>query len=198
MDPARPSARELGIWHGLIVGLDEEVAGLPALEVVDLDGATVLPGFIDAHVHLMWAGLAARTMSVAPSDSVTSILTSVAEAVTDTPPGGWVELSGYDQRLLGRHLTAVELDTVSAGRKVFVTHASGHGCVVNTAVLDLLPAGSARTGGFLAEEEMAAARRLRPPRADRNGGRHRSLVTRLPAGRHIEVLSTFLAGESAL
>ncbi|MEU0991200.1 amidohydrolase [Streptomyces sp. NPDC005953] len=164
MDPARPSARELGIWHGLIVGLDEEVAGLPALEVVDLDGAAVLPGFIDAHVHLVWAGLAARTMSVAPSDSVTSILTTVAEAVADTPLGGWVELSGYDQRPLGRHLAAVELDTVSAGRKVLVTHASGHGCVVNTAVLDQLPLGSARMGGFLAEEEMAAARRLRPPR----------------------------------
>ncbi|MEU5404269.1 amidohydrolase [Streptomyces sp. NPDC005963] len=164
MDPARPRARQLGIWNGLVVGLDEEVAGLPAREVIDLDGAAVLPGFIDAHVHLMWAGLAARATSVAPCASAAAVLSAVARAVKDAPADGWVELSGYDQRPLGRHLTAVELDTVSAGRKVLLGHVSGHGCVANTAVLDLLPSGAARTEGFLAEEEMATARRLRPPR----------------------------------
>lgn len=165
MDPARPRGHQLGIWRGLIVGLDDEVAELPARRVLDLGGATLLPGFIDAHVHLMWAGLAARAPSVSPSATVDGILTEVAAAVAVTGPDDWVELSGYDQRPLGRHLTAAELDTVSAGRKVFLGHVSGHGCVVNTAVLDLLPAGSTGNPGFLAEEAMAAARLLRPPRS---------------------------------
>ncbi|MCM2390567.1 amidohydrolase [Streptomyces albipurpureus] len=165
MDPARPAGHELGIWRGLIVGVDDEVAALPARRVLDLGGATLLPGFIDAHVHLMWAGLAARAVSIAPSTAIDDILSTVATAAAATAPDDWVELSGYDQRPLGRHLTAAELDTVSAGRKVFLGHVSGHGCVVNTAVLDLLPVGSTRTAGFLAEEAMAAARLLRPPRS---------------------------------
>ena len=56
MDPDRPAAQELGIWRGRIVGLDEDVAGLPARRTLDLGGATVLPGFIDAHVHLALDG----------------------------------------------------------------------------------------------------------------------------------------------
>ena len=61
MDPAHPVAHDLGIWRGRIVGLDEAVTSLPAAEVVDLQGATVLPGFIDAHVHLAWTGFKQRT-----------------------------------------------------------------------------------------------------------------------------------------
>ncbi|MEU3248466.1 MULTISPECIES: hypothetical protein [unclassified Streptomyces] len=38
MDPSRPVAHGLGIWHGRIVGLDEEVTALPARRVVDLRG----------------------------------------------------------------------------------------------------------------------------------------------------------------
>ncbi|MFE2524680.1 amidohydrolase [Streptomyces sp. NPDC059382] len=163
MDPAHPVAHDIGIWRGRIVGLDEAVTGLPAREVVDLQGATVLPGFIDSHVHLAWTGLKAATPSVAPCERVEDVLAVVARAVADKPVGAWVDVVGYDQRALGRHLTAVELDKVSAGRKVFMLHDSGHGCVVDSAVLDLLPASAAAGGGFLAESAMTAARRLRLP-----------------------------------
>jgi predicted amidohydrolase YtcJ len=57
MDPDHPVAHDLGIWKGRIAGLDEAVTSLPARDVVDLQGATVLPGFIDAHVHMAWTGL---------------------------------------------------------------------------------------------------------------------------------------------
>ncbi|MEV0219632.1 amidohydrolase [Streptomyces sp. NPDC050704] len=163
MDPDRPVARDLGIWRGRIVGLDEEVTSLPARRVVDLQGATVLPGFIDSHVHLAWTGFKAATPSVAPCASVEDVLAVVAETAARTPDGGWVNLAGYDQRALGRHLTAAELDKVSAGRKVFLMHDSGHGCMVNTAVLELLPAGLPHEEGFLAEGAMGAARALRLP-----------------------------------
>lgn len=142
MDPARPAAREIGIWRGRIVGLDEEVAALPARQVVDLDGATVLPGFIDSHVHLAWTGLKARTPDIAPSTCVDDILGVVTQAVAVAPPGSWVDLGGYDQRTLDRPLGAAELDAVSHGRKVYLGHISGHACLVNTAILDLLPQGS--------------------------------------------------------
>jgi predicted amidohydrolase YtcJ len=164
MDPDHPVAHDLGIWRGRIVGLDEAATALPAREVVDLRGATVLPGFIDAHVHLAWTGLKQNTPSIAGRTRVDDVLAVVEEAVTRTgSPGAWVSIAGYDQRVLGRHLTAAELDRVSHGRKLYVTHDSGHGCVVNSAVLDLLPADVPHDNGFLAEGAMGAARALRLP-----------------------------------
>jgi predicted amidohydrolase YtcJ len=163
MDPDHPVAHDLGIWHGRIVGLDDAVTLLPARKVIDLQGATVLPGFVDSHVHLAWTGLRAGTPSVAPCNRVDDVLAVVAEAVARKPHGSWVSVSGYDQRGLGRHLTAAELDKVSDGRKVFMMHDSGHACVVNSAVLDLLPADVPHTDGYLAEGAMGAARQLRLP-----------------------------------
>ncbi|MEU4086507.1 amidohydrolase [Streptomyces aureus] len=165
MEPDRPVAHELGIWRGRIVGLDEEAAALPARRVVDLQGATVLPGFIDSHVHLAWTGLKAGTPSIASCGTVEEVLAVVAGAAAQVPEGGWVNLAGYDQRPLGRHLTAVELDKASGGRKVFMMHDSGHGCMVNTAVLELLPPGLPHEEGFLAEAAMGVARALRLPHA---------------------------------
>ncbi|MEU6120265.1 amidohydrolase [Streptomyces sp. NPDC047123] len=163
MDPDHPVACDLGIWRGRIVGLDEAVTSLPAREVIDLQGATVLPGFIDAHVHLAWTGLQENTPSIAGRTRIDDVLAVVAEAVAASPPGAWVSLAGYDQRALGRHLTAAELDRVARGRKIYLLHDSGHGCVVNSAVLDRLPAHVPHENGFLAEGAMGAARALRLP-----------------------------------
>ncbi|MGH3914825.1 MAG: amidohydrolase, partial [Pseudonocardiaceae bacterium] len=66
MDPAHPRAHQVGLWHGRIIALDDDAAVLPAKRVVDLQAATMLPGFIDAHVHLAWTGLRACSVSVAP------------------------------------------------------------------------------------------------------------------------------------
>ncbi|GLW89268.1 amidohydrolase [Actinokineospora globicatena] len=161
MDPARPVASRLGIWRGRIVGLDEQVDGLPARRVVDLGGATVLPGFIDAHVHLVWAGLRANALSVAPCERIDAVLAAIDQA--PGAPGEWLDVVGYDQRALGRHITADELESVARGRKVLLLHDSGHACVVNRSVLADLPAGVEHHDGFLAEAGMEAARALRQP-----------------------------------
>lgn len=166
MDPDHPVAHDLGIWKGRIVGLDEAVTSLPAREVIDLQGATVLPGFVDSHVHLAWTGLKASSPSIAGLARVEDVLATVAEACArKNTPGAWVSVGGYDQRALGRHLTAAELDRVSHGHRVFVMHQSGHACVVNSAVLDLLPDDVPHEDGVLVESAMGAVRRLRLPYA---------------------------------
>lgn len=165
MDADRPAGTVLGVWQGRIVGVDDAVADLPSRHEIDLGGATVLPGFVDAHVHLAWAGLRARTPSVAPSERIEDVLAVIERAALRHPSGAWVDVVGYDQRPLGRHLTAIDLDTVAAGRKLLLTHNSGHACVVNTAVLELLPAHVHHDSGVLAEQDMAEVRRLRLPYA---------------------------------
>ncbi len=166
MDPDHPVAHDLGIWHGRIVGLDEAVSGLPAREVVDLQGATVLPGFIDSHVHLAWTGLKASSPSLAGAERIEDALAVVADAVARrNAPGTWIHVGDYDQRALGRHLTAADLDRVAAGHRIFLMHTSGHACVVDSTVLDLLPADVPHDDGLLVESAMGAVRRLRLPYA---------------------------------
>lgn len=60
--------------------------------MIDLQGATVLPGFIDSHVHLAWAGLKARTPSIAPCERIEDILAVVDEAARrpHLPAPGWM------------------------------------------------------------------------------------------------------------
>jgi len=140
MDPARPAARRLGIWHGRVAGTDEQIEGLPARVSVGLGGATVVPGFLDAHSHLAWAGIAARSTSLASCRSAAEALDRIGRAAQAAPEGGWVDITGYDQRPLGRHLTRHDLDQVAAGRKLFILHTSGHASLVNSLVADLLPA----------------------------------------------------------
>lgn len=176
MDPARPRARAVGIWRGWIAGLDEEVTDLPAARVVDLGGATVLPGFVDAHTHLCWAGLAARTPLVPEGAGIDQVLAVIRTAAEQACGDGWVEVAGYDIRPVDRALTAADLDAVSTSRPIYVQDRSGHACVVNSVVLHRLPERYRTPGtpgvqldrhgrptGGLAETAQLAARQLRLP-----------------------------------
>lgn len=178
MDPAHPVAGSVGVWNGLVAALDGDAAALPAARVVDAAGATVLPGFIDAHTHLCWAGLEAGATDISGASSVDEALALIADAARRAPDGAWVDVAGYDQRALGRHLNAADLDRAGPGRCVYVQHRSGHVCVVSRAVLAQLPAGWLAPGregveidgdgsptGVLAEAAMLGVRDLRVPYA---------------------------------
>ncbi len=61
--------------------------------------------------------------------------------------GEWIDAVGYDQRPLGAHLSAADLDTVTGARKAYIAHRSGHACLVNTAVLRQLSEADLDAGG---------------------------------------------------
>lgn len=176
MDPARPAATRLGVWRGRVVGLDEEVDGLRARDTVDLGGATVLPGFIDAHSHLAWTGMVAGLVDLSACRTRDAVLDAVRQAAEAVPGDGWVDLAGYDQRPLGAHLTRDDLERAAPGRRLYVRHTSGHACLVSDAVLatvtdDELAAhapgvvrdATGRPTGLLEEGAMAIARARRLP-----------------------------------
>lgn len=135
LDAAHPRVHRVGVLHGRIVGLDDELDGIPATETVDLEGRTLLPGFVDAHNHLAWTGLAARSVNLAGARTVEEALRRIGAAAAAAAPDAWVDGVGYDQRPLGRHLTRHDLDRVSAGRRVYLIHTSGHAHLVSSAVL---------------------------------------------------------------
>ncbi len=140
MDPAHPVARVVGVLHGRVVGLDDDVAGLGVRRVLDLDGGTAVPGFVDAHNHLTWAGLDALAADASDCRTVEAVLEVVRRAAAATAGDRWVDVVGYDQRALPRHLTRHDLDGVAPGRRVRVAHHSGHLSVVSSPVVAGLPA----------------------------------------------------------
>jgi len=104
-----------------------------------LDGATVIPGLIDAHCHVCDVGYlaAAADCSQPSAPDIPAIQARLAEAADRTPEGSWVTGAGYVEYKLreGRHPTRAELDQAVPNRPAVVYHTSLHACVLNTAAL---------------------------------------------------------------
>ena len=127
MDPARPRASAVAIAQGRITALDEISPG--ASRVVDLRGATVLPGFHDAHNHTIGFGMSLGEVDIGspPVGSLDELYEAIARRAEATAPGEWVIGSGYDQNKLGgQHPHRDALDRAAPGRRVWLRHTSGH------------------------------------------------------------------------
>ena len=108
-------------------------------DIIDLQGKTVTPGFIEAHGHFPGSGLKAVAEDVTspPVGAVLTIgdvLERLRERARETPPGEWVIGYGFDDSLVAEHrfMTREELDAVSTEHPVFVLHVSAHMAVINS------------------------------------------------------------------
>ena len=104
-------------------------------QVVDLDGRSILPGFVDAHTHPLMHGQCASWADLTSAASIDEVVKLLGEhARTEAHSIGPIRGFGYDHHRLneGRHPTAVELDLVADNRTVTVMHVSGHGFSVNS------------------------------------------------------------------
>ncbi len=137
MNPTRPRARSVAIAGGRVVAVDPAPDDLRATEVADLGGATVLPGFHDAHNHMAWFGRTLSEADLRPEavPTLDDLYAAVARQAAGTADGDWVTGAGYDQTKLGAHPHRDGLDRAAPGRRVWLRHTSGHMCVVSSAVL---------------------------------------------------------------
>jgi len=105
-------------------------------EIVDLDGRTLMPGFVDAHAHTILHGSAIDWVNLSEARSIEDVVSALSERARQRPDEA-VRGYGYDQSKLveGRHPVAADLDRVAADRVVQIQHASGHGYVVNSLAL---------------------------------------------------------------
>ena len=107
--------------------------------VVDLKGATVLPGFTDSHQHLSGVGQREMTLNLEGTTSLEDFLAKVKARVDQTKPGDWVTGRGW----LETHWqppvfpTRWDLDKVSPNNPVILGRADGHGAVANSAALKI-------------------------------------------------------------
>jgi predicted amidohydrolase YtcJ len=137
VDAERPQATSIGIWNGRIVGLDEELAGVESRVTVDAGGATVAPGFHDAHCHTTSFGLGLFHLELNEVVGIGPTLEAVAAYADGLATDEWVIGFGFGSGL-ARHQypDRDELDRAGGGRPVWLTHLSGHSCVVSSAALE--------------------------------------------------------------
>ena len=127
-------------------GSDEEIKALIDGDTVvhDLQGKTLLPGFIDAHGHFPGSGLTAfgvdvNSPPIGKIQTMAQLLDAIAGRAKQVGSDQWVLAIGYDDTMLAeqRHPTIEELDAISTTQPIFVWHISGHMAVVNSRALAL-------------------------------------------------------------
>lgn len=110
------------------------------IAVVELKGATVVPGFVDPHAHPLMYGQMLSWVDCGPekAHSIPGIIALLQEAALTAPAGVPIRGYGYEHRNLieGRHPLKEELDQVATDREVYLMNASGHGGVVNSFTFD--------------------------------------------------------------
>lgn len=123
---------------GAVAELRERYA---AAEVVDFGDAVVVPGFNDAHAHLAMAAedMLHLDLSADAVRSLAEIAAALRAAAVQTPAGGWIRGSRYDDAKMaeGRVLSRWDLDAVSRDHPILVLQVAGHWGVANSKALEL-------------------------------------------------------------
>lgn len=125
----------------IAVGDNAKIQGLIDNKTLvhDLQGKTLLPGFIDSHSHFPGSGMSLfmadlRSPPVGPITNIPDLLTRLQEKAKSIPKGEWVNGFGYDNLMLdeNRHPSRDELDQALPDHPVFILHVSGHMGVTNS------------------------------------------------------------------
>src|ERR1700729_2635018 len=134
MDPGRTAASAVAVAGGRIVGIYDGEPDVTAKHVIDLRGRTLIPGFHDAHNHMIGFGLSLTEVDLR-TGSQDELYARVAAKAATTPGGEWIMGSGYDQTSTGAHPHRDALDAIAPNHRVWLKHTSSHICVVNSPVL---------------------------------------------------------------
>ena len=218
VDAARSWARTVAVRGGRIVhvGGDSLPPGLvgPTTEVADLAGAMLLPGFQDAHVHLLEGGVELSECTLFTIESEAAVLDSLA-ACARARAQGWFRGTGWELTVFpGANPSKAPLDRIAPDRPALVVAADGHSAWANSRALELAgvtrdtpdpPDGrierdprSGEPSGTLRETAVDLVARLLPERTDTElaAGLERALP--LAAERGITTIMEASASESLL
>ncbi|HEX2283051.1 MAG TPA: amidohydrolase [Thermomicrobiales bacterium] len=144
MDDALPQAEAVAVHQGRIfaVGSNDDLDSLrrSARQAIDLDGAVLMPGFIDAHTHFISGGMSLANVNLVGATTMAEMQRRVAEKVQTTPAGGWVSGRGWDHTKRTDEVawpTKAELDAVAPDHPVYLGRVDGHVGWANSRALAL-------------------------------------------------------------
>lgn len=145
LDRVNTTAGAVAVRGGKIaaVGASRDIKALagPNTKVIDLRGKTLLPGFIDAHNHMISFGVKLSQINCqdGPVDSIARMQQEIARQAGEKPAGEWITCWGYDDTKLKekRHPTRVDLDQAAPYHPVVCLRTCGHITVANSKALEL-------------------------------------------------------------
>ena len=141
VDQVKPTASAITIRDGKIIAVGSDAKIRAEFEGrgthLDMHSQPVIPGLIDAHIHLEHYALGLQKVDCETSTRQ-ECLRRVAERLRRTPPGNWIMGHGWNQNSWSDGFgTADELDAIAPDHPVFLTAKSLHAAWVNTAALRL-------------------------------------------------------------
>ena len=106
--------------------------------LLDAEGAVMLPGMIDAHLHVMDYGFSRMTLDLSETQSLEEALDAIRAFAEENPARPWILGRGWNQEVwgLGRFPTAAELDAVVSDRPVWLQRADNHAAWGNSLALE--------------------------------------------------------------
>ena len=142
-DGRRRVASSVAVHNGRIsrVSSDDPLATSVGrgVALIDCQGATLVPGFIDAHCHLLAYASSLLAVDCGPLavSTISDIKSAVRQRASITPQGQWVRATGYDELELRerRHPSRWDLDEAAPLHPVRLSHGSGHAVVLNSLAL---------------------------------------------------------------
>ena len=146
LDERRPRARLVAIEGGKIVwvGENEDVDDFAVRKErkIDCAGMTLVPGFNDAHCHILALASSLVSVDCSPqqASSIADIKARIREQAKRLPPGSWIRAAGYNEFYLAerRHPNRWDLDEAAPNHPVKLVHRSRHACVLNSLALSLV------------------------------------------------------------
>lgn len=144
--PERPHAESMLIEAGHVTWIGSSADAPRAERVLDVQGRTVLPAFIDAHSHLYWMAEDRLQCDVGGSDirNIPDLLERLRAQAIVKGENEWVIAVGVNEFRLreGRLPTREELDSISDGRPVAVKRTCGHAIVASSKALERIGIGA--------------------------------------------------------
>ncbi len=141
MDASRPEAEAVAIMGTQIfyVGSDDGVQSLIGEEtkVIDLQGQTVLPGFVSGHEHLVASGWTQLGVQLGSGQSKEDYLKLIKEYADANPDEEFIRGIGWNATLMGGEFTAADLDAIVPDRPVFLQDYTIHDAWLNTKAMEM-------------------------------------------------------------
>jgi predicted amidohydrolase YtcJ len=132
-------AEALAIRDGVIVAVGEAqaIASMRGkdTQLLDLGGATVLPGLHDLHVHPLFGGISETRCKIEQGSSLQQILERVGSCVDAAGAEAWITGGQWDAPAIGRPPHRTLLDAASPHNPVLLDDTSGHSAWANSAAL---------------------------------------------------------------
>ena len=143
VDESIPSAEAFAVSNGkfVAIGSNSDIENLvsPNTKIYDAEGRTIIPGLIDAHIHVLSSGIRHVMAADCTVKDIEEVSHLIKNQANKTPKGEWVQGFKYDDTKIkeNRDLYRQDLDSISLDHPIMVSHRAGHVYYMNSKALEL-------------------------------------------------------------